>query len=1166
VLVTLLLTFACAQDRAGDPPWLGTEKIGDAIAEGDPSIHTPALDSPNYARSGQAIGKSYRIQVNESGLYWVELSSCFFDAYLVLREESGVLLAEDDDGLISTHARVALALDAGKVYVAEACALHGGRGKFELSLHAGSPPVLSPQGRGRAAREEAERCAEVVEAELGAEHPVTARSLDQLGFLLAAEGDHDAARSAYERALAIREASLGPEHPDTAMTLDGLGRVLEALGDLEAARSCTERALMIFESVFGAEHADTAIALDNLALILRAQGDYAGARAHAERSLAIFEKVFGPEHIDVAKTLNNLCGLLQEQGDFESAQPYLERSLAIREKLLGPEHPSTATALNNLGALLRAKGEFGAARASLERALAIFEKVLSPGHPATAAALDNLAQVLFEQGDFEAALPYAQRSVEIRERSLGPDHPDHSRSLNTLAFVLKHMGQLDGARPHFERSLAILERALGPWHPETATALNNLAGLLASLGDDEQARSLYVRALAIDEKAVGPDHPKTVTSLANLAALLDEQGDYRRALPHLQRALAIMEEVFGPESPKTTRLSNNVAVVLTNLHETRQAWDLASRARARASEHLQATLFSLSEAEGYRYLAQDRWHLDLLLSLARILADPVVTREAYQALLAWKGHVGRLLATSRQQLLRAAAPEARDLVAAMRSCQSKLSTLAFRTEIQDQKQHDEQLAQLRMERNRLELALQRTLQGTATGERSFDALRRSLPDHSACLDFLVCRPYRPARLEGDKVVEPGSWEEARLSVWITRPDREQPVQLDLGPASELDSAIRRFIEEIAVKVGAEPRGIGVSADVPPRTSGTTVRAALWDPVAEHLDGVTLVFVSPDSFLGTLPFEVLQLADGTFLIERFSFVYWNDLSVIAVQEKEEPSRLDTLLAMGGVDFGSRAELDALGAGSSESADEKRSSLRKDLSSSWASLPHTRQESELVVRLHRAAFPDLGSHLLLQGAEPTEERLGRELARCSVAHLATHGFFHPDGLPSLWEALRVEVSEGNHEIGAERRLLAGYHPGLLSGLVCAGANAEPEAGREDGYLTAEEVGWLDLSGLELVVLSACETGLGRAQSGEGLLGLRRAFEVAGARTVISSLWAVKDDSTARLMQDFYENLWGQRSSRGHALRAAQLAALARNRAEHGDPLPATWGAFVLSGEWR
>jgi CHAT domain-containing protein len=134
------------------------------------------------------------------------------------------------------------------------------------------------------------------------------------------------------------------------------------------------------------------------------------------------------------------------------------------------------------------------------------------------------------------------------------------------------------------------------------------------------------------------------------------------------------------------------------------------------------------------------------------------------------------------------------------------------------------------------------------------------------------------------------------------------------------------------------------------------------------------------------------------------------------------------------------------------------------------------------------------------------------------------------------------------------------------VCAGANAPAPEGREDGLLTAEEVGWLDLSRVELVVLSACETGLGESRSGEGLIGLRRAFRTAGAKTVISALWSVKDDSTSELMQDFYEKLWLEGLGKAEALRQAQLAMLDKNRAETGDALPSTWGAFVLSGDWR
>ena len=206
------------------------------------------------------------------------------------------------------------------------------------------------------------------------------------------------------------------------------------------------------------------------------------------------------------------------------------------------------------------------------------------------------------------------------------------------------------------------------------------------------------------------------------------------------------------------------------------------------------------------------------------------------------------------------------------------------------------------------------------------------------------------------------------------------------------------------------------------------------------------------------------------------------------------------------------------------------------------------------------------LLLQGRAPSEGRLKHEVERHRVLHLATHGYFQPEGLPSMWETARTASGRVESRMSDESRLVVGRQPGLLSGLICAGANRGGLGDGDDGYLTAEEVAWLDLSNVELVVLSACETGLGRPQSGEGLLGLRRAFRTAGARTVISSLWSVKDESTAALMRDFYKNLWLRGMPRHEARRASQLSMLKKNRIELGQDRPSTWGAFVLSGEWR
>ena len=158
-----------------------------------------------------------------------------------------------------------------------------------------------------------------------------------------------------------------------------------------------------------------------------------------------------------------------------------------------------------------------------------------------------------------------------------------------------------------------------------------------------------------------------------------------------------------------------------------------------------------------------------------------------------------------------------------------------------------------------------------------------------------------------------------------------------------------------------------------------------------------------------------------------------------------------------------------------------------------------------------------------------------------HIATHGYFEPDHLPSL--LLDAEEKQSKAQLG-EQIQAVGLLPGLLSGLVFAGVNGEPDLARDDGYLSAEEIQHLDLSECDLVVLSACETALGSARAGEGLMSLRRSFSVAGADTVISSLWKVGDVATAQLMKDFYTNLWENSMRRGEALHEAKLHMLRRN----------------------
>jgi CHAT domain-containing protein len=237
---------------------------------------------------------------------------------------------------------------------------------------------------------------------------------------------------------------------------------------------------------------------------------------------------------------------------------------------------------------------------------------------------------------------------------------------------------------------------------------------------------------------------------------------------------------------------------------------------------------------------------------------------------------------------------------------------------------------------------------------------------------------------------------------------------------------------------------------------------------------------------------------------------------------------------------------------------------------------------VNKLFRKRFPR-GRLTKLAGTEATEAAVRRQAVRHRYLHFATHGFFAPPALRSALAAASRAEKPGDGNLFSVQDV-AGFHPGLLSGLVLAGANRPVRADRDDGILTALEVAELDLGGVELAVLSACETGLGETAGGEGVLGLQRAFQTAGAHAVVASLWKVPDRATKELMARFYANLWGKkRLSKLEALRRAQLWLLREGArdpglvralerpgrppaAKGGRTAPYYWAAFVLSGDWR
>jgi tetratricopeptide (TPR) repeat protein/CHAT domain-containing protein len=417
-------------------------------------------------------------------------------------------------------------------------------------------------------------------------HPDLARSLNNLGAALEAQGDYGGARGYFGRALAMRQALYPVDrfphgHPELATSLSNLGALLQAHGDYGEARGYIERALAMEQALYPVDlfphgHPDLAQSLSNLGDLFRAARDYGGARGYYERALAMRQALYPVDrfphgHPELAQSLNNLGLLLNAIGDHGGARGYYERALAMRQALYPVDrfphgHPELATSLNNLGSLLQEQGDYGGARGYYERALAM-RQALYPkegyphGHPTLAASLNNQGALLWAQGDYDGARGYYERARAMYEDLYPEDrfphgHPDLAQCLNNLGALLRARGDYGGAREYHERALA-MRQAFYPedhfphGHPDLALSLNNLGALLEAVGDYGGARTYFERALAM-RQALYPSgryphgHPDLTASLNNLGLLLQAQGDYGGALRYFERALA-MNEALNPK-------------------------------------------------------------------------------------------------------------------------------------------------------------------------------------------------------------------------------------------------------------------------------------------------------------------------------------------------------------------------------------------------------------------------------------------------------------------------------------------------------------------------------------------------------------------------------------------------------------------------------------------
>ncbi len=1026
----------------------------------------------------------------------------------------------------------------------------------------------------------AERALAMLEAAGAPESAEAAVALGNLGYLAEVESDFTAAISRFERAVDIQQRKLAAGHPDLAETLTRLSVTLSKVGDYRRAVAEAERSLALRERALGADHVDVAKSLNNLALVLHRQGKTAEARPLLERALAILERSFGSDHVYIAGAANNLSVLVSSLGDYKSARALNEKALAAGERAFPADHPDYAALMNTVGLFFFNTGDLARARHMYDRALAIMEKNFGDDHPVVAIVLQNQGDLQSSLGDHWAARSLYERAARITERLMGPDHPDTATSLSMLASSLQETGEYLEAEALYLRAHAIRERALGAEHPDVAFSLTDMAALAARRGDLDTAKRHLLRARELHEAAWGAIHPYTAATLTQMAKVLIRLGEMGTARATLEQAMDAGVQIYGSQHVNVAGAASLIAKTHFLMGDMPRALEAAMRAEEIVREEFTDTARSLSEREALNYESLRSSGLDVAFSVLGAPGGEPYRQAAvgslWEEVVRSRAMVLDEMASRNRISLESATPEVGKLLDELEVARNYLARLAvqmagsesaheYRDRLQRARERKEEVERLLAERSAEFRARQ---EGSRAGMRE---VAGALPEGSALVGYVQYGQWSPA----GGVQTPSAPIRTPSYVALVMPHRGgTPVAVPLGPCERIDALVRTWRLEAEPAV-ARLSSVGPRAEARYREAGMALRRAIWDPLQEHVAKAEQVFVVPDGALHLVNLGALPAEDGRYLVETGPLLHYFSAERDLVAGRRTPRGRRGLLALGGPDFDAAPHsASPRGAGRGAEADSdptlfrgRRAACVALGSMKFAPLPAARTEVEEITRLWQRRQPDEGAERarMLLSASATESEFKRSAPGHRVLHLATHGFFASERCPSALEEARSAEGAPWQRMGQERG--NAENPLLLSGLALAGANRREQApeGVEDGILTAEEIASLDLGGVEWAVLSACETGVGQVQNGEGVLGLRRAFEVAGAGTLIMSLWSVEDAVAREWMRGLYEARLGDASTID-AVRQASVKMIEARRRAGKSTHPASWGAFVAAGDWR
>jgi tetratricopeptide (TPR) repeat protein len=943
----------------------------------------------------------------------------------------------------------------------------------------------------------------VIKNSQGIKHQEYLNVLNSLALMYNQQRRLSEAEAAYNEMAEILKDNNGVKSKEYGAAVSNLAKLYKAENKFDQAEKLYERTLKAYKSAVGEKNILYINALVSMGVLYRNMGQYNKAETIFGESKKLFLDNIGEKNIDYANLVNHTALLYEETGRYDLAEQNYKYALTIIKDLVTEKHESYAAILNNLAHLNKNLGHYEQAEPMYKQALSIRKEVLGENHTDYGASLNNLAEFYESLSRTKEALPLYIQASQITKAMYGEQHHEYALSLNNLANIYDETEQYEKAEQHYNQSLVIMKNVLGETHAEYASTLHNLAFLYLDTKKYKEAETLFKKDLEIIRTSLGLNHPNYAKALSNLGGLYEHMGKYPEAEKNYLESARIRKEKLGDHHPDYTYTLASLARVYTAINKYTEASNYWKMTIVNYKEEIRKYFPSMSEREKEEFYKKfaDRFEQYNSFASMRFAADPTVLSEMYNTQLATKAILFNSSNKVRQRIM---GSNDLALIESFKKWQSAKEYLAqlYVLPKSDVKINLDSLEQKTNELEK-ELSLKSELFKTANDAQSYtwQDVQKTLKPGEAAVEMIRFRKYK-ADMGGTYVqYNEGEGKQLKDSVYyaaliITPETKNNPQIVLLKNGMDLET---RYI-------------IYYRNTIKFNLADEFCYANYWNKIATSIPGTKKVYFSPDGIYNNINIlSIYNPATKKYVIDEIDIQNVTNTKDL-ITAKPIGSASKKIVLMGDPDFGTHS-----GTASFRSGQLKR-------------LPGSGEE---VKKIATVVNSNNWAGSLYIGAQSSEEQI-KNVKDVKILHIATHGFFEPDP-----------------EKSSDR---SGDNPLLRSGLYLSGSSKETG---EDGKLTAYEAMNLSLDNTEMVVLSACETGLGTVKNGEGVYGIQRAFRVAGARSIIISLWKVDDIATQKLMVMFYEE-WLKSGNKRQAFTSAQN----KLRNEYKDPM--YWGAFIIVGE--